>query len=222
MWQTLLENELYLNDDFLPTEMLDDIAPKIDPQKFKTINNKNTPPVMFDTNFDYSLLVDADFRDLPLRHFIFEKLNVLVKDVWGVNLPTGSLHHMQYFFKQNNPESGVAFELHAEDVKIYGPVVFMLYLSDENDGQLETPSAEDAQEDWGSGFQDMINSFPIRFSPSTISVYPRRNRCVVMSTGLAHRVRKSNGSRPNISGWPLFKKHELDTLKGWGDYKDIK
>lgn len=222
MWQTLLENELYLQDDFLPSEMLDEITSIIDPQKFKTINNKNTPPVMFDTNFDYALLVDASFRDLPIRHFIFDKMKPLANDVWNTSLPTGSLHHMQYFFKKNNPDAGVAFDLHAEDIKIYGPIVFMLYLSDETDGQLETPCLEDAKEDWGNGFQDMIDTFPIRFSPTTITVYPKRNRCVVMSTGLAHRVRKSNGIRPNISGWPLFKKDALDTLNGWGDYKGIK
>ena len=222
MWQTLLENELYLQDDFLPSEMLDGITGHVDMQKFKTINNKNTPPVMFDTNFDYSLLVDSSFRDLPLRHFIFDKMNPLVNEVWNTSMPTGPLHHMQYFFKKNNPTAGVAFDLHAEDIKIYGPIVFMLYLSDENDGQLETPCIEDAKEDWGDGFQDMIDTFPIRFSPTTITVYPKRNRCVVMSTGLAHRVRKSHGIRPNISGWPLFKKDALETLNGWGDYKGIK
>jgi hypothetical protein len=222
MWQTLLENELYIQDNFLPYEMLDEIVTKIDPQKFKTINNKNTPPVMFDTNFDYALLVDAGFRDLPIRHFIFDKMNPLVNEVWKSTLPIGSLHHMQYFFKKNNPTAGVAFDLHAEDIKIYGPVVFMLYLSDETDGQLEIPSIEDAKEDWGKGFQDMIDDFSIRFSPETITLYPKRNRCVVMSTGLAHRVRKCTGLRPNISGWPLFKKDALDTLKGWGDYKGIK
>jgi hypothetical protein len=222
MWQTLLENELYIQDNFLPYEMLDEIVTKIDPKKFKTINNKNTPPVMFDTNFDYALLVDAGFRDLPIRHFIFDKMNPLVNEVWKSTLPNGSLHHMQYFFKKNNPTAGVAFDLHAEDIKIYGPVVFMLYLSDETDGQLEIPSIEDAKEDWGKGFQDMIDDFSIRFSPETITLYPKRNRCVVMSTGLAHRVRKCTGLRPNISGWPLFKKDALDTLKGWGDYKGIK
>jgi hypothetical protein len=222
MWQTLIENELYIQDDFLPCEMLSQITKMIDPQKFKTINNKNTPPIMFDTNFDYALLVDASFRDLPVRHFIFDKMNPLIEKVWNLSLPSGPLHHMQYFFKKNNPDSEVAFDLHAEDIKIYGPVVFMLYLSDETDGQLEIPSVKDATEDWSKGFQDMVDNFSVRFSEKTITLHPKRNRCVVMSTGLAHRVRKCTGLRPNISGWPLFKKNALDTLKGWGDYKGIK
>ena len=113
---------------------------------------------------------------------------------------------MQYFFKKNNPDAPVAFDLHAEDIKIYGPIVFMLYLSDEIDGQLETPTVEDSKEDWDTGFQDMVDNFPVKFSPKTIMLHPKRNRCVVMSTGLAHRVRKCTGLRPNISGWPFFNK----------------
>ena len=222
MWQTILENELYLCENFLPDELLTDIMDKVDFNKFKSINNKNTPPVMFDTNFNYELLVDPSFRNLPLRHYIFNKMNPLVELVWGQRLPEGSLHHMQYFFKKNNPTAPLSFDLHAEDIKIYGPIVFMLYLSDEIDGQLEAPTVEDAKEDWGKGFQDMVDDYYIRFSPSTISLYPKRNRCVVMSTGLAHRVRKCTGFRPNISGWPLFKEEELNALDGWGSFKDVK
>jgi hypothetical protein len=129
---------------------------------------------------------------------------------------------MQYFFKRNNPAAPVAFDLHAEDVNIYGPMVFMLYLSDEVDGQLEIPTEEDAKEDWGKGFQDMVDNFPVQFSPTTISLLPKKNRCVVMSTGLAHRVRKCSGTRPNISGWPFFKLEQLNTLSGWVGYKDLK
>jgi hypothetical protein len=209
MWKTLLENELYCYDDFLPDELLLDIMDKVDFNKFKSINNKNTPPVMFNTNFDYDLLIDPSFRDLPLRHYIFNKINSLVEPVWGEKLPIGELYHMQYFFKKNNPDAPVAFDLHAEDIKIYGPVVFMLYLSDEIDGQLETPTVEDSKEDWDAGFQDMVDNFPVKFSPKTIVLHPKRNRCVVMSTGLAHRVRKCTGLRPNISGWPFFKKTEM-------------
>ena len=206
MWTPLLENELYFCDDFLPDELLLDVVDKVDFNKFKSINNKNTPPVMFNTNFDYDLLVDPSFRDLPLRHYIFNKINSLVEPIWGEKLPDGELYHMQYFFKKNNPDAPVAFDLHAEDIKIYGPIVFMLYLSDEIDGQLETPTVEDSKEDWDTGFQDMVDNFPVKFSPKTIMLHPKRNRCVVMSTGLAHRVRKCTGLRPNISGWPFFNK----------------
>ena len=222
MWQTLLQNQLYLHDDFLPQEMVDQILNNTSSKNFKSVNNRNTPPVMFDTNFDYDLLIDPAFRDLPIRDYIFETMDPLVCQVWNVTLPKGQLHHMQYFFKKNNPDAPVAFDLHAEDINIYGPIVFMLYLSDETDGQLEVPSKEDAKEDWGKGFQDMIDNFPICFSPETIAIYPKKNRCVVMSTGLAHRVRKCFGERPNISGWPLFKPDQLETLSGWGDYKDLK
>lgn len=222
MWQTLLKDQLYYHDDFLPEQMVDQILDGMKSKQFKSVNNRNTPPIMFDTNFDYDLLIDPDFRDLPIREYIFTKIDPLVYQVWGETLPEGQLHHMQYFFKQNNPSAPVAFDLHAEDAGIYGPLVFMLYLSDEADGQLEIPTKEDAQEDWGKGFQDMVDAFPVYFSTETISLLPKKNRCVVMSTGLAHRVRKCSGTRPNISGWPLFKPEQLNTLNAWSSYKDLK
>jgi hypothetical protein len=222
MWQTLLPNQLFVQDNFLPDEWIDAVQYQVDPEKFKSINNQNTPPVMFDTKFDYDLLVDPLFRDKQLRRMIFEKMNSLAQQQWNRTLPEGPLHHMQYFFKRNNPAAPVAFDLHAEDVNIYGPMVFMLYLSDEVDGQLEIPTEEDAKEDWSKGFQDMVDNFPVWFSPETISIQPKKNRCVVMSTGLAHRVRKCSGTRPNISGWPFFKPEQLNTLSGWVGYKDLK
>ena len=222
MWQTLLQHKLFIQDNFLPDQLVNQIVNNIDAKKFKSVNNRNTPPVMFDTNFDYDLLVDPLFRETDLRKIIFAKMNPLAQQEWNMVLPEGNLHHMQYFLKQNNPDAPVAFDLHAEDAGIYGPMVFMLYLSDEIDGQLEIPTEEDANEDWGKGFQDMIDHFPVCFSPETISLLPKKNRCVVMNTGLAHRVRKCSGTRPNISGWPFFKPEQLQSLDAWSSYKDLK
>ena len=75
MWQTLLQNQLYLHDDFLPQEMVDQILNNTSSKNFKSVNNRNTPPVMFDTNFDYDLLIDPAFRDLPIRDYIFDTMD---------------------------------------------------------------------------------------------------------------------------------------------------
>lgn len=216
----MLDGEVYVMDHFLS----DDTVEKLRAMRFnnlKKINNLNTPPVMYDTKFDYDLLSDKTFRDLPERQMIFDQLAPLARDVYGVEMPTGKLHHMQYFYKQNDPSSEVAFDVHAEDVNIYGPFVFMLYLSNEDDGEIEFPDRENAKADWSQGFQDMMDNFPVRFSPRTISILPRINRCVVATSGIAHRVKRCRGYRPNISGWPFFKEERLKSLDSWDDYKDI-
>jgi hypothetical protein len=164
---------------------------------------------MYDTRFDYDLLNDKNFRDRPERYEIFSRLDGLARSVYGVDMPTGPLHHMKYFFKKHDPSAAVAFDLHAEDARIYGPFVFMLYLSDETDGEIEFPCFDDAQSDWSDGFQKMIDNFPVRFSNHTVKVLPKSNRCIVATCGIAHRVEICSGRRPNISGWPFFDANAL-------------
>lgn len=220
-WKTIVPNEVWTKENFLPEHVVDNLL-STNYDNLKKINNINTPPVMFDTKFDYNILSDKNFRNQYHRDVVFSILDEFSVATFFKKLPTNNLHHMQYFYKQNDPSSAVAFDLHAEDKKIYGDFVFMLYLSNEDTGAIEFPSKEDARNDWSKGFQEMCDDFEVRFSHYTKSVLPKKNMCVIAKTGIAHKVYPCKGIRPNITGWPFFKEEELYTLDAWSDYKDVK
>ena len=118
-------------------------------------------------------LVQCNLRDHDIKKLLFSKLSKLI----GQEIPTDNLEPMQLFAKQFDKNSFCA--PHSEDPEYYGDWVFMLYLTDEVDGELCTES---------------------------LKILPKRNRLVLMRTGFEHWVEKCSGARLNISGWPFATK----------------
>jgi len=65
----------------------------------------------------------------------------------------------------------------------------MLYLNDEDDGELVLPSFDDSKPLWTDGFRTMMKNIDVKFIDDTIEIKPKRNRCVFVRVGLAHYVK---------------------------------
>lgn len=124
------------------------------------------------TDYEWQMIKN-DIRTSPNR---LQLLNEIGKYI-NKTLPTEDLEPMQLFAKKFTTSSRIS--KHKEDPKVYGDWVYMLYLTDENDGELCTDS---------------------------LRILPKRNRLVLMRTGFEHWVEPCSGSRINISGWPFASK----------------
>jgi hypothetical protein len=165
-------------DDWLDNatlNVLDDIVKG----PLKKLNDKTGSHVNYYTEYDWNL-VQCNLRDHEVKDVIFEKLSNII----GKPIPAQDLEPMQLFAKQFDENSYCA--PHSEDPKFYGDWVFMLYLTDEVDGELCT---ED------------------------LKILPKRNRLVLMRTGFEHWVEKCSGTRLNVSGWPFANKEVRNRWK---------
>jgi hypothetical protein len=124
------------------------------------------------TDYEWQMIKN-DIRSSPDR---LQLLNEIGKYI-GKTLPTEDLEPMQLFAKKFTTSSHI--DKHKEDPNLYGDWVWMLYLTDETDGELCT--------------EDM-------------RILPKRNRLVIMRTGFDHWVGSCSGSRLNLSGWPFVTK----------------
>ena len=124
------------------------------------------------TDYEWQMIKN-DIRTSPNR---LKLLNAIGKYI-GKTLPTKDLEPMQLFAKKFTTSSRIG--KHKEDPEVYGDWVWMLYLTDEIDGELCT--------------EDM-------------RILPKRNRLVIMRTGFNHWVESCSGARLNLSGWPFVTK----------------
>jgi hypothetical protein len=113
-------------------------------------------------------IIDSELRTSPHRIPLLNKLSKVYKQ----EVPIDDLNIMQLFAKKFDANSYCA--KHFEDPKIYGPWVFMFYLTDEIDGN---------------------------FCTEGLSITPKRNRLLTIKTGFEHWVEHCSGERLNITGW---------------------
>ena len=121
------------------------------------------------TEYEWQMIKN-NIRTSDERYMLLSEIGEII----GQTLPVRDLEPMQLFAKKFTPSSFI--DRHKEDPEVYGDWVWMLYLTDETDGELCT--------------DDM-------------SILPKRNRLVVMRTGFDHWVNPCSGARINISGWPF-------------------
>jgi len=131
------------------------------------------------TDYEWQLIKN-NLRTSKHRYKLLDKIS----DIIGSQVPTEHLEPMQLFAKKFTPSSFI--DKHKEDPKVYGDWVWMLYLTDETDGELCT--------------EDM-------------RILPKRNRLVIMRTGFDHWVEPCTGERINISGWPFATKQVREKWK---------
>ena len=190
---TLLDNQVWSIDNFLSEDNFKYLLDNYVNRDFDMIhvNNKDFVPIMADTDMSYRVVSIPIFQ--PIIDSITHNLNITL-DISKSKLA------MQYkrFLKDDH------YALHAEDSTKYGDYVYIMYLTDEADGELIIPSYDDAMEENTPGFDDMRKMFNVSFAPKTITYMPKANTCVVMRTGIAHIVRKCSGRRDSIAGWPEF------------------
>jgi len=199
-YNTLVPNSVWLFENFLSDEHVAYLEREYVYKDFDMIhvNNKEFKPLMADTDMSYRVITMDIYKP------IYDRLNELTLTEFNkkLKLEKTSGLNMQYKRFLGND----FYALHAEDCKKYGDLVYIYYLSDEQDGELVLPCRNDALDEWSQGFQEMTQQFHVEFSPKTISITPQKNTCVVMKTGIAHKVNSCTGRRDSIAGWPWFKK----------------
>lgn len=197
-WQSLIENEVWVCENFLPNTMVDDILEQMSNSDEKTLDGADAKHLVGNTYYNYNVLNDLRHIE-EYRTFIIDKLNTLYEPVFGKTAHTHDLSPLNYFFKTFNPKVS-KYDLHTESPELFGDAVFMLYLSDEPDGALKIPSRSQCMDMMTEGFRDMMSKVDVRFAGPK-SIMPTRNKCVVMRVGLAHLVEPCSGARPCITGW---------------------
>lgn len=197
-WQSLIEDEVWVCENFLPNTMVDDMLEKMSNSDEKTLDGADAKHLVGNTYYNYNVL--NDLRHIKeYRTFIIDKLNTLYEPVFGKTAQTEDLSPLNYFFKTFNPKVS-KYDLHTESPELFGDAVFMLYLSDEPDGALKIPSRSQCMDMMTEGFRDMMSKVDVRFAGPK-SIMPTRNKCVVMRVGLAHLVEPCSGNRPCVTGW---------------------
>ncbi len=131
---------------------------------------------------------------------MFDKLNEFYQKELGKQCPTQNINPLNFFTKSFDPNKSF-YDLHTEDPKYFGDIVFMLYLNDEDDGELVLPSFDDSKPLWTDGFRTMMKNIDVKFIDDTIEIKPKRNRCVFVRVGLAHYVKPCGGNRYTLTGW---------------------
>ena len=155
------------------------------------------------TDYHYNGVMDKISNQQEIQQIVIGKLNVLYQKLFQKTAPDHNLNYMQFFFKEAVPNKSF-YALHAEpsvnEKEHFGEAVFMLYLTDEIDGEIVFPSKEDAKPLFTNSYRKTLSEMTVTYSDNTTSILPKKNRCVVLRTGIAHYVNKCSGLRKCISG----------------------
>ncbi len=197
-WKNVVEDEIWVCENFLPDSMVAEILLKMSSAEEKTLDGADAKHLVGKTYYNYNVL--NDLRHIQeYKTFIIDKLNTLYEPTFGKTALSENLSPLNYFFKTFNPNVS-KYDLHTESPELFGDAVFMLYLSDEKDGALRIPSRQQCMDMMTEGFKDMMEKVDVRFA-GPLSIQPQRNKCVVMRVGLAHLVEPCSGARPCVTGW---------------------
>lgn len=196
--------------------MLESILSKIETVEAIPKDSHTAVPYKGLTNYRYSF-VNYDFKqDDLLVNEVLDKLNLLYEPLLGMKADRSKLNVNAFWAKIFEPDSNI--EMHVETVGTYGPVIFLLYLSDEVDGALNLPDETTARKKfWSDGFQEIYDSFAVKFV-GPYRFIPRKNTCIVMRVDCAHLVEPCSGLRPTLQGWSFNsatfggKSHNPDAL----------
>lgn len=216
MWNELSENRLWIKDDFLSANELSHILLEWEKfSSFNTIEQKQEEYLLAPTYYHSKQPNRPPRSRKQIQKFVIEKLNILYMEVFGKEADTENLTHAQFYFKENEPNVS-RFDLHIEpcpeDDDRFGDCVFMLYLSDEEDGPLICPSEEDAQELITDTYNESISKMNVTYVSETQTIIPKKNRCVVLRNGTPHYVPVGSGTRKCITGWS-FTPRKLKRIK---------
>jgi len=190
----------YIIENFIDDMYIDKILNKIKNSAAIELNGDVEKHLVGKTNYQYNVYRDNIREDSDVKDHVFNKLNKFYQLELGKSCPTKNINPLNFFTKSFDPNKSF-YDLHVEDPKYFGDAVFMLYLTDEDDGELVLPSLSDSKALWTEGFYTMMKNIDIKFVKDTVAIKPKRNRCVIVKVGLAHYVKKCSGKRYTLSGW---------------------
>ena len=214
-WQTLVPGEIWWCDEFLDTTTYDLIIESINNSEHSELDGATRKHAVGETYYNYNVVKTNVRKNRPLVDEVFRKLNQLFVSLGDDPIDySGDLGYLQFFAKSFNSSS--KYDLHAETRGMFGKYVFVNYLSDETSGELVFPDEQladqfvaDHPENKTGWEQTKITcaaeNNPIRYI-GPLTILPKKNSCIVFTTGTAHYVNTVTSSdnkvvRPSLSGW---------------------
>jgi hypothetical protein len=192
--------DYYIIDNFIDDLYIDKILNKIKSSPSVELNGNVEKHLVGKTDYQYNVFRDNIRQDSDIKNHVFTKLNNFYQKELKKTCPIENINPLNFFTKSFDPQKSF-YDLHAEDPKYFGDAVFMLYLTDEEDGELVLPSLDDSKNLWTEGFHTMMKNIDIEFVKHTVEIKPKKNRCVIVKVGVAHYVRKCSGKRYTLTGW---------------------
>ena len=171
-------NTIIILDNFLQSSYLKELERIVEKGKIKRLDDTQNH-VMSYTQYAWNIIT-CDLRHSEKRYPLLQKIDTIL----DCKVPKENLNPIQLFAKEFEADSFCA--PHHEDPSLYGPWVFMLYLTNETDGAL---------------------------CAEGLKIIPRRNRFVVMRTGINHWVERCSGRRLNITGWSFASQEVVQRWK---------
>jgi hypothetical protein len=214
-WQCLIPGEVYYCDNFLKETTYNRLMSLLHDSKTSVLDGSNRKHAVGNTFYNYNVIKYNVRNDIELIEEVFTNLNQLMiqlnEPTVDYTVPLGML---QFFAKSFNADS--RYDLHAESTKMFGKYVFVNYLSDETSGELIFPTEDSAalylsqHRDNVIGWDETIATLAAEHNPvryiGPLTILPKKNTCVVFTTGTAHIVHSVTSSinsmvRPSLSGW---------------------
>ena len=239
-WQTPVEDQIWIMDDFLPEYKVDELLEKLNYKDFitigETVKSKSqveNSTVLKDTktltDFSYNvhggLKVREDFvvRDCIAEHFskIFPNDNTIT----DFSNRSNELWPLQLFMKSHGIDR--RYSIHNESDN-FGNFSFMIFL-DEVDGcdlvfpsEKSLPALWEKYPIWKAIWEKNLESIPNSRYLNDFRYTPKRNQCIIFRSLNAHYVDEPRGEYVNkpgtwrhaVQGWPWvdpeFQKRMID------------
>ena len=192
--------DYYIIDNFISEKYVDKILENIKNSPSVILDGKVEKHLVGNTDYQYYICRDNIRNNNDIKQHVFGRLNKFYCKELGKICNSTNINPLNFFTKKFEPNKSF-YNLHVEDPKYFGDIVFMLYLNDESDGELVLPSFEDSKPLWSDGFNTMMQNIDVTFAKKSLSILPKRNRCVFVKVGLAHYVKQCSGHRYTLSGW---------------------
>ena len=174
-WKEIIKNEIWTCENFLQDEMIENMLNDMKSASEKTLDGGDAKHLVGNTYYNYNV-VNSLRSNEKYKNAVIDNLNTLYKDAFGKIASKENLSALNYFFKTFNPNTS-KYDLHTESPELFGDAVFMLYLSDEDDGLLRIPTREQCDDLMTDGFKEMMEKVNVRFS-GPLAIKPKKNTCV--------------------------------------------
>lgn len=203
-WECLAYNQVWMKDNFLTDEMLELVLTSWNESaKYQEVAQGGMKYLVTPTDYHYNNVSNKINNYSTIQREILDTLNPFYLKKFGKTAPDENLSYIQYFLKTAVPNVSF-YDLHCEpstdETEHFGDAVFMLYLSDETDGELVFPTEADAQSKITPAYEETCKLINVKYVNETVSITPKKNRCVVLRTGVPHYVNVCSGMRYCISG----------------------
>tara|TARA_A100001011_G_C14292477_1_gene836884 strand:- start:38 stop:724 length:687 start_codon:yes stop_codon:yes gene_type:complete len=217
MWKELVDNEVWYTEDFIKENTVDKVLSKIKSAETKVLDGNEQPHIISKSYYNYNHVKYNVREDSGVVAQIVVKLNevleVVHKPLHIQDIDESNV--LQFTVKTFNSNS--IYNVHTERKDIYGQFVFVMYLTDEEGGELifpdqfmlnkhfeEYPKERSNWVDFKKKLGE-VNQDPYLIGP--IVIKPKRNTCILFRVGSAHYVNPVvnavPGCRPVITGWPF-------------------